>query len=227
MRKGRSESSSDLAAARQIAHRLHDEGALEAAPEPKGAPAYVKFSAKRVLPADEAPPRIDRPAPASAPAEVATEKDRMASTEVRAEPSVGGRAWRRPIPPAPDLAEVGLGAEGWDALLRWCLEVAGGDAAFVLDPQAFVIAHCGAITAEGAADVGARLMIAREHADPIRDEGAPPVAICIDVGGRWLNGFLVEGADDFSITVGVFGANALTSDGRRAIAGALARAIER
>jgi hypothetical protein len=202
MSDARSASSSDLELARELSRRL----AIDTRPTPRPArPAsagYVAFTPRRV--------QVPMPPPLLEPA-------------VESE--------RRHVPDPP-IVSIEEGSACWDRLLEWCLDAFGGEAAFVMDAYGLVVAARGRLGPDAVQGIGARLMIALQHAEQMDLDAGEGVsrALAVELSAGWLNGLRVligEGEDALSLTVGVASRAPFRRDERLAVERAFAAAAPR
>jgi hypothetical protein len=126
----------------------------------------------------------------------------------------------KPLPPAP------ASFESWDALLGWCLEVARAKAAFVVDPEGFVIAHRGDWRFEHLEAVGSQLLDVKERAERIEQAGSAKI-IALELESFSLSGmvFALEGGG--AMLVGFIDPKELGREAQKAIAAQVAKDLDR
>lgn len=189
--------SSDLERARALSRRLSGESGGPAPSAP--AAGFVRF-------ANRSPPRTARAAAAPSPASAS------ASAPIAAAP--------KPHPAAP------ASFASWDALLAWCLEVAQAKAAFVVDPEGFVIAHCGDWKFEDLEAVGSQLLDVKERAERIEQAGSAKL-IALELESFSLSGMIFSLQGDGAMLVGFVDAKELGKEAQKAIAGQVMKNLER
>ncbi len=104
----------------------------------------------------------------------------------------------------------------WDALLAWCLEVTRSKAAFVVDPEGFVIAHCGDWKFENLEAVGSQLLDVKERAERI-EQGGSAKLIALELESFTLNGMVFPLKDRGAMLVGFIDAKELGRELQKAI----------
>jgi hypothetical protein len=126
----------------------------------------------------------------------------------------------KPLPPSP------ASFESWDALLGWCLELARAKAAFVVDPEGFVIAHCGDWKFEHLEAVGSQLLDVKERAERIEQAGSAKL-IALELESFSLSGmvFVLKGGG--AMLVGFIDSKELGREAQRAIAAQVAKDLDR
>ncbi len=195
----RAVNSSDLERARALSRRLAGESS---APAPSAPPkGFVRFAGRA------APPRSAMaPAGSAAPAPVPV--------------SVAAAAAPKPLPPAPATFA------NWDAVLAWCLDVAQAKAAFVVDPEGFVIAHRGDWRFEDLEAVGSQLLDVKERAERIEQAGGVRL-IALELESFSLSGMILSLQDGGAMLVGFVDAKELGREGQKAIAAQITKNVER
>jgi hypothetical protein len=131
------------------------------------------------------------------------------------------RAPRPESSPAVAPAQTPLAAKpstyaSWDALLAWCLEVTSSRAAFVVDPEGFVIAHCGDWKFENLEALGSQLLDVKERAERI-EQGGNARLIALELESFSLNGMIFSLKDRGTMLVGFIDAKELGREVQKAI----------
>lgn len=113
------------------------------------------------------------------------------------------------------------GRAPWDRFLSWARLLTQAEAAFVLDEHGLVIAVHGTLPMEELERIGARLLAALEQARKMYVAEPSTPSVNIALGGRWLNGLSVTGADGSPAVLGLVGPIVSSAEIRSALAGAL------
>lgn len=197
------DSSSDLARARALSHRLR--GAAPAAEEARpGEPAWVDFSALRV---ELRGPRLapsQPPAPAPIP-----------------EAPPAPKAPTLPeLPVLPTISEVGSAAFG--GLLDWCVRALEARDASIIDAQGLVVAARGGLSPESVQDVSARLVVAFGQVERIDTAGLAPASLLLELPDAWLSGFRVTSGGGHTLFVALVTREPLGRDKRALVERAFA-----
>ena len=128
----------------------------------------------------------------------------------------------RPIEPRQGSAEpesapaVPLDMDSWEVLLAWSLELCQARAAFVVDPQGFVIASRGNVPADGFDGTGAELAYGMEQLDRVDPEAGVLHGIELQFAGRKV--FAVRGeATGGTYVLGFVGSKTLPEDLKTAL----------
>jgi hypothetical protein len=130
-------------------------------------------------------------------------------------------------PAAKPIPEALVSCENWDAMLAWCLEASGAKAAFVVDPEGFVIAHRGNWKFENLEAVGSQLLDVKERAERI-EQGGGAKLIGLELESFSLNGmiFPLKGGGG-AMLVGFIDAKELGREAQRAIATQVGHNLDR
>lgn len=116
-----------------------------------------------------------------------------------------------------------FGADVWNHLLDGCLATADAQSAFLIDAQGLVVATRGALSAEAAESIGARLMVALDQSAQLLQPGAPSVA-ALEMELGWLTGLRSSDNRSRSLTLGIVAQGPLGRDIREAVLSLLATA---
>ncbi len=119
-----------------------------------------------------------------------------------------------PLPP-PDPVPQDL--ESWGEFLTWALDHTGGESAFVVDSQGFVIAHCGNVPADGFEGSGAELCLAMEQLDQIDGENQSLRGVELEFLSRRIIAMRVQSDDELEVIVAIEVPNSLSEVVRNAI----------
>lgn len=166
----------------------------------------------------------DAPAPSAPPTRFVRFSNRLPPRAARAADAAPAPspvpAAPKPLPPAP------ASFESWDALLGWCLEVTRAKAAFVVDPEGFVIAHRGDWRFEHLEAVGSQLLDVKERAERIEQAGSAKL-IALELESFSLSGmvFALEGGG--AMLVGFIDSKELGREAQKAIAAQVAKDLDR
>lgn len=120
--------------------------------------------------------------------------------------------------PAVDLHAPPLELESWEVFLAWSLELCRARAAFVVDPQGFVVATRGNVPTDHFDGLGAELAYAMEQLDRIDTEAGSLLSIELQFASRRLMAMRVSGDRDNSFVIGYVGSRPLADEIRNAIA---------
>lgn len=184
--RSRNVSSSDLRLARTLSRRVRGRGqkAPGAAAPGSGGAGYTRFAPALEGMEPPPPPRSIEPE--------ATSSDEAAG--------------RPPAAPA-----VPLDMDSWEVLLAWSLELCQARAAFVVDPQGFVIASRGNVPTDGFDGTGAELAYGMEQLDRVDPEAGTLHGIELQFEGRKV--FAVRGeAASGSYVLGFVGSRTMPED---------------
>lgn len=128
---------------------------------------------------------------------------------------------------AVDLHAAPFDFESWEIFLAWGLELCRARAAFVVDPQGFVVATRGNVPADHFEGLGAELAYAMEQLDRIDLESGSLLTLELQFVSRRLLAVRVarEGASSF--VVGFVGSKPLADEVRAVLMRQLAHSVER
>lgn len=189
--RSRNEISSDLRLARTLSRRVRgrEPRSLGTAASGSIGAGYTRFA-----------PDVEGMEPPSPPRSIQPEE--IGSGEV---------AGRQQAAPA-----VPLDMDSWEVLLAWSLELCQARAAFVVDPQGFVIASRGNIPTDGFDGTGAELAYGMEQLDRVDPEAGTLHGIELQFEGRKV--FAVRGeAAGGSYVLGFVGSRTLPEDLKAAL----------
>ncbi len=149
----------------------------------------------------------------------------------RAAPTVDAPAPVRRLPDPP-IVSIDQGSLCWEQLLEWCLVAFDAEAAFVMDAYGLVVANRGRMTPDAVQGVGARLMVALQHAAQMAVDTPDGTsrALAVELATGWLSGLRVvvgEGEDALQLTVGIVAKAPFARDERLAVERAFAAAAPR
>ncbi len=128
----------------------------------------------------------------------------------------------------PAEAAPAVGGErftSWDALLDWSGATCGAAAAFVVDPEGFVIGSRGAVPDDGFEGAGAELSYLMGQADAMNPEGGTVRAVRLDFPDRTLVGLRTEGEEAAGFVLAFLDPATLTPDLGAAILQVLERSL--
>lgn len=139
-----------------------------------------------------------------------------------------------PLPPhaeptevALDLHALPLDLESWEVFLAWSLELSRARAAFVVDPQGFVVATRGNVPSDHFEGLGAEMAYAMEQLNRIDGEAGPLLTIELQFASRRLVAVRADRGEEGSFVIGFVGARPLSDEVRGAILRQLAHSLER
>ena len=106
----------------------------------------------------------------------------------------------------------------WDEFLAWSRETARSSAAFVVDPQGFVIGSSGNVPEDGFEGTGAELSYVMSQADVMSQEMGTLRSIGLEFDGRRVAGFRAEASDAEGFIVAFIDAESLSEATRNQVA---------
>ncbi len=136
---------------------------------------------------------------------------------VRFRPPDGPRVTHAPRPAAvePDqdllLAHLPLELPTWDSFLAWSLELCRARAAFVVDPQGFVIARRGNVPDDGFEGTGAELCYAMSELQRVDPGAGALLAIDLHFEGRKVVAVRAEEQGIGSFVLGFVGSRSFSA----------------
>lgn len=177
--------SDDLARARDLSRALRSQGQAPAVAPTSG---YVSFPQRP----PEAPP-----APSRVAAHVTAAPTRASlPLMVRREPL------KAPV--------TGFGPNAWNRLLDACVAAVAADAAFLMDPNGLIVASRGQKANDELEAIGARLMLAFDHADRIEEQGT--LSMTVESVRGSLHGLRLRQAEGAVLTLGLLVPSGLTAE---------------
>jgi len=91
----------------------------------------------------------------------------------------------------------------WSALLGWIRAMCSADAAFLIDRRGLLVASSGDIASDRAEGMGARLVLAFEHADRMEDASQRSRSMVIDFGSGVLTGIRIPLPEGETLFLGI------------------------
>ncbi len=111
-------------------------------------------------------------------------------------PAPGPLPPRAERPPPPE-------SDDWAALLGWIRALCAADAAFLIDVRGLLVAASGDVPKERAEGMGARLVLAFEHADRMEADAQRSRSMVIDFGGAVLTGIRIPLPEGETLVLGI------------------------
>ena len=157
----------------------------------------------------------------SRPRPAATSVSRRIESRGRVLPLAGAsRAAPAPDTVVPEhvvLASRGAAPESVATILKWCEEVTGADAVFIVNDQGLIAGALGSLTGEELDQVGSRLSIALDQASRMGTLRGPLHSLAFELDNLWLTGLLVDIGSDRTITLGMLSNEPVRHDVKLAI----------
>ncbi len=116
-----------------------------------------------------------------------------------------------------EIRTVPVEMESWEVLLAWSVELCRARAAFVVDPQGFVIASRGNVPADGFEGMGAELCFLMEQLDRVDPEAGRLRSLDLHFDGRKVMGVRSVTAGGDAYVVGFVGSRGLSEAVREAV----------
>jgi hypothetical protein len=130
--------------------------------------------------------------------------------------SAKSSAARPAPPPLPD------GPVDWTALLAWVRAFVGARAVLLSDASGLLVALSGDLNVEHAQAMGARLVLAFEHADRMEADVQASRFMILDFGGVVVSGIRVDLPEGGRLVLAIAGPTAVDAEARAEIERALA-----
>ena len=131
-----------------------------------------------------------------------------------------GRADSEGAPGAANRDEPDLQPENfdsWETCIAWCMSLTRAEAAFVVDPQGFVIASRGRIPSQGFEGAGAELVCSIEQIERVAPDAGKILCIDVDFDKRKIVGFVAASDNATPYVVGLVAPEPLRIEAKQKI----------
>lgn len=102
--------------------------------------------------------------------------------------------------------------DSWENCIAWSMSVTRAEAAFVVDPQGFVIASRGRIPSQGFEGTGAELVCSIEQVERIAPDAGKIFCLDVDFDKRKIIGFVTPSENSAPYVVGLVAPEPLRSE---------------
>jgi len=120
----------------------------------------------------------------------------------------------KPLTERPPRPAAPQGPVDWTSLLGWVRALVGADAVFLTDTSGLLVALAGELQADHAEPMGARLVLAFEHADRMEADANASRFMVVDFGGSVVSGLRVDLPEGGRLVLGIAGRSAVDAQAR-------------
>jgi hypothetical protein len=108
--------------------------------------------------------------------------------------------------------------DSWESCIAWSMSVTRAEAAFVVDPQGFVIASRGRVPSQGFEGTGAELVCSIEQVERIAPDAGKIFCLDVDFDKRKIVGFVTPTENSAPYVIGLVAPEPLRSEVKIGIA---------
>lgn len=122
-----------------------------------------------------------------------------------AQPVVKKSVNRKIETPSELILDQKTGYERWHTILGWCVQIARGQSAFIINSQGLLVAESGSLPTNEADFLASNISLILEESEKLSEAGMETGAISIETKTGWISGFRVKVESEHSLILGIIG----------------------